>query len=93
MGHTAAHWQGIKLVLMGPTGLNFNGRDKEDRGYGGHGGLPAAAATLGDRQLETPHDIIHHLYLVNLVEFKPFQTCNFDLRLRNSFCVNFELRM
>ena len=30
MGHTAAHWQGIKLVLMGPTGLNFNGRDKED---------------------------------------------------------------
>ena len=28
MGHTAAHWH--KLVLMGPTGLNFNGRDKED---------------------------------------------------------------
>ena len=28
MGHTAAHWH--KLVMMGPTGLNFNGRDKED---------------------------------------------------------------
>ena len=28
MGHTAAHWH--KLVLLGPTGLNFNGRDKED---------------------------------------------------------------
>ena len=42
MGHTAAHWH--KLVLMGPTGLNFNGRD--NGGHGGHGGLSAADATL-----------------------------------------------
>ena len=76
---------GFYWVLLGPTG--------GQGGYGGHGGLPAAAARLRGSSTGDSMWYYSSFVIVNLVEFKPLQTCNFDLRLKNSFCVNFELRL